>query len=350
MPIGPLTWLALLTFLVPLGLVAAALWLRSLTRRPPDWEAAASRLGLERQGDGSSDGPRGEARFAGELRGRDVELALRPAAPGSPTPLGVLEVPFDDGGLGLRLRRQGLLDRYGGDADHEIGDEAFDRRFVVQAARPAELAGWLDATRRRALLDAHASFTRAEAGRLVAEVPRGPGGDELEPRLVALLDLADALDSPAPAPAPEPSLEPEVAHSPPRPQREGAAADAPPPAETPVEPLPDVAADTVALALFADAAASYEVSARFDDRFRDRPVDWTGVLVDRTSTRVELELLALDPGSLAPRVVRARCDVSPAAAAALAGREGTPVRVRGRLAGCDAFLRTLTVADATLVG
>ena len=111
----------------------------------------------------------------------------------------------------------------------------------------------------------------------------------------------------------------------------------------------ELAAATVSLALFGDAAASYEVTERFETRYRDRPVVWTGVLVDRTSSTAELELLALDPASLSPRVVRARFEVPPEAAAELEGRKGTPVEVQGRLAGCDAFLRALTLAGVTRI-
>lgn len=332
----------------------------------------------------------GDVLASGTIEGREVEVNLQRAPGGVPIPLLAVRVEFDDGGTGLRLRRQGTLDRYSGDTDLLVGDEEFDSKFILDSGVPPTLKTWLSSARQRLLIDHRSQFTRIEHRHIVLESSQWPRDGEVVRILGRLVEFAARLESaggvpsaaePAAPSAPNPAEEEQLAPRPPDPDTSEeptheadpgadlstASADTVPDAapseelashqETPVPERPPAeevestrmeALEPAALSadLFAEGIPGFEATERFEAGYQGREVCWTGTLSGVSSGEVELDLLALDPTSANPKLVRARCALSDGAAEGLRGSVGTAVTVRGTLAGCDPFLRILKLQDA----
>ena len=419
-------WIFLAMVLVALGVLAVLVftYLLSGKRTTPVRTLEELReLGLRTE----SVSDDGDVLARGTIEQRKVEVHLQRAPGGVPIPLLAVRVEFEDGGTGLRLRRQGTLDRYSGDTDLLVGDEEFDSRFIVDSGVPPALATWLSSPRRRLLIDHRSQFTRIEHRQLVLESSHWPRGGELVRTVGRIVELSLKLESaedelPAsgsgqphdsgasggssavgPAavssesgtgePGPEEPGPEEPGPGEPEPEELGPGTEQPTGEETSLEEQPGAlvsaegtgdattaeeaaydeeltaspetsaaerstaeevdgtpmeALEPAALSfdLFAEGVPGFEASERFETSYRGREVSWTGTLSRVSSGEAELDLLALDPTAANPKLVRARCALSNGAEEGLRGSEGTAVTLRGTLAGCDPFLRILTLQDA----
>jgi hypothetical protein len=100
------------------------------------------------------------------------------------------------GGLALKLAKQGLLARMGtalGIDDIQVGDPAFDDRFVVRGAEPETIRAWLTPRVRELVLACPPEYTLfLENGKVRAEQP---GLEEVRERLGAAMNAVAALAS-----------------------------------------------------------------------------------------------------------------------------------------------------------
>lgn len=187
-------WIFLAMVLVALGVLAVLVftYLLSGKRTTPVRTLEELReLGLRTE----SVSDDGDVLARGTIEQRKVEVHLQRAPGGVPIPLLSVRVEFDDGGTGLRLRRQGTLDRYSGDTDLLVGDEEFDSRFIVDSGVPPALATWLSSPRRRLLIDHRSQFTRIEHRQLVLESSHWPRGGELVRTVGRIVELSLKLES-----------------------------------------------------------------------------------------------------------------------------------------------------------
>jgi hypothetical protein len=112
--------------------------------------------------------------------------------------------------------------------------------------------------------------------------------------------------------------------------------------------------------LFDPKRMSFEVNQRFEEKYLDRPVRWSGrlrsinsytfdlVFGDGKGTKAVFEVHEV-PGVYGGKMVQAVVQLPPEASDDLGVRTGETLTFSGRLVRCDAFMRNLFVADGKLV-
>jgi hypothetical protein len=341
--------------IIVLVVVALTVGMRQLRSVQDAWEQAAASLGLRATRGNFVTRPRME----GSIGPYRVEIDTYTERSGDSSNVYTrYRVWYDSLGLGLRLTPQHALHRiarFFGAQDVEVGDEEFDDAFVIKADDPTAVALFLTPSRRLGLLRLFSTYRRASveddaitvttsgmerkqeklestmrravaaARRLTdadgADAPldallerreRGeleavsrdvgavvhPHPDDLDGRLVEVETLAAAghrEEAAAAVAALESALpaDPEVAGwkdylERPAPPRPGS------------EPLSALEDETFFDTLFASTLMSYETSRLFDERYRGRPIRWTGRV--KQARRVEGDA-DLGPGAAIKAVV-----------------------------------------------
>jgi hypothetical protein len=292
-------------------------------------------------------------------------------------------------GLGLRLSSesgwQGLLKAFGA-RDVEIGDPAFDARFMVKASNPNRARRYFTPQRVAALnaLFAHHPGFVVTDDELLLETPGiATDVDEIVSTVERLLTTARALvmdraesekvllgDRLSAEPADDEEAD-EIEASGVSPtstdrneelQRvfetieEYAEEEA---AREPVDPTPAPAADRdgllVATRLFGERHLSFEVERLFNEEFAGRDVEWSGTvkrpagLMARRAFDDDREVLVLEVASLQDELygttaIDAIVSFPPGSAPDL----GDTVRFTGRLVDVDGVSKDLYVADGEL--
>jgi hypothetical protein len=247
-------------------------------------------------------------------------------------------------------RLESMLDNIAHLARHLVGDEPPGLSQAVVSWEMGDLEKALGLVR---VLDQDADVPDPDVKRLEAEILYTGGQFE---------EAAEAFAS-AQAAAPEDD-EAEAWHQ----QATAMAGSSPPdpdpdPAPAPSAPAASgngVTVEEVCTVLFSPEVSSLEVAKLFERDFQDKPVSWSGELerVDAARfdmvfgntrfTKATLNLKELD-GGFASRVIRAVIQLPVDAETALQELAGQRVRFSGTLVRCDAFMRNLFVADATIV-
>jgi hypothetical protein len=283
-------------------------------------------------------------------------------------------------GLGLKVRRRPRLAGVAallGAPDIATGDHDFDSRVRVTGSDTGRIREFLTPERRREILRLFDQFpgctiedSRLEWSRVG---PVRKAGDIVDSALALssgathlCLDTKPAAAPVEPAPAENPEL---GAASDPIAEPGPAATEAAPEPPPAIEPRP-AATDAGAVAagpapaevceeLFAPGSMSVGATRRFEKLYQGRRVRWSGELVRASAYRIDITFpdgpgtkatfrLPL-PGGPAARPVQAVVQLPPEAAGELRTRIGQVVAFEGRLAGCDALLRSFRIADARLV-
>jgi hypothetical protein len=143
------------------------------------------------------------------------------------------------------------------------------------------------------------------------------------------------------------------------PEVEEIASPTPPATPADARAGPPLPVEEVAEALFAPGVTSSEADRRFEERYRGKPVAWSG-RIQRVETYSRDDDFGEGPGvravllvheitgeSWGGREVRAVLQLAPEHEELRARRGGT-IAFRGRLVACDGFLRELRVADGAL--
>lgn len=327
------------------------------------WVEAAERLGFAMVGTGY----RGMAMSGSEGALQATVDVYSKSSGQSQSTYTRYRVAFPPLGLGLRLSRQGgwqgILKALGGQ-DVEIGDAAFDERFVVKADSP-ELARRFFTPERvgalNTLFDRHPGFTLSND-----ELRFETGGMAKDPeRIVTTVNnLMTAARTLQPA---ENLGTVVVAESTTRPEElqrvfetiEEYAEEAANEPLRDVEGAPEPPAETVmgvASRLFGEHRLGFEVERIFTDEFQGRSVDWSGTVKRQAGlmathvfeadnrTVLVLEVASLEDdlyGSTAiDAIVAFPSDAAP--------QPGETVRFTGRLIEVDGVSRDLYVADGRL--
>lgn len=361
------------------------------------WVEAAERLGFAMTGTGYQ----GLAMSGSEGPMRVNIHAYRSSGKNAPTNTRY-EIDLPMLGLGLRLSSgsgwQGLLKAFGAQ-DVEIGDPAFDARFVVKAGNPDRARRYFTPQRVAALnaLFAHHPGFVVTDDELLLETPGiATEVDEIVSTVERLLTTARALvmdpaesdrvllgdrltvaptideredhvgddvdelaEATAGGEVDESAREQELQRvletieeyaeeaSATEPAEEGDIAAAPAPA--------DRDALLVASRLFGDSQLSFQTQARFDEEFAGRHIEWSGTVkrpAALMATRAfddDREVLVLEVASLEDELygstaVDAIVAFPPGAAPEL----GDTVRFEGRLVDVDGVSKDLYVADGKL--
>jgi hypothetical protein len=354
------------------------------------WARVAALEGLRFQPGGLAGGA---PRMSGVVDGRSVRVDTYQMQRSEATPQVWTRYKVDLPGAlprGLRIEPvaplPGLFQPAIGIPEVQTGDAAFQRHVKVFADDPEELDAWLTARRRERLRQVFAlrhgvrisregglrfdqrgfeevasrlSRTLHELAALANDLGAGdergePGAARVEPRVPAgqaswadVAGGAGAQPTPEPEPTPEPTPEPMPE---PMPEPEVAAAPA----------SPDLDAGIVALELFGESRPGFETTRLFDERYAGRDARATGTVerVEAYSSdlafgagpglKVRLALPAL-LGEGFGRDAHVALALPPALEADLRARRGERLAARGRLVKCDPFLRTLYLAEGSVL-
>ena len=315
----------------------------------------------------------------------------------------------------LEIRQQGFLAgilKAFGQPDIEVGDLEFDARLNVRGSDPEAIRAFLNPLRRRRILelfDAHPGLV-IERQRLTWEVKgwqasTGRVADTIERLVAAANDLTPDDQAVADESAGRPAAERELVAAarrpaatirrtgpsavPPRsadaPRRLGeepwpAAGGAPikpaataqrrrpesggsaptPPASPPGNADTGPAAAAVSGALFGRGIMTNELAGLFAERYRDRPIRWSGELL--TASRYPFDrVFGSTPGTRATfvvhqmdtpvgrRPVQAVVQLPADAIRDLRTEVGKLFVFEGRLADCDSFMRSIYVRDGRVL-
>jgi hypothetical protein len=323
--------------------------------------------------------------------------------------------------LGLKLQREGFfsgVSKFFGTQDIEVGDPAFDGEVVVKGHDPSRVVEFLTPSRRLRILRLFQSFKGLEiddrsltyrsrgvakvareivstvrrlalaTSRLSAEAPPdSPLDQAIEARREGRLD--EALEHVQANPAPDGAVDPEArmlegqileaggrreeaaevlerasVESPEDEELEELAREAalPPEPEAEFEPPVDAEIDVDALCeeLFAPDLMSFEARRKFDERYKDRSVRWSGklrqashysidlVFGSKPGTKLVLDIHEFTDGPFG-RTVQAIVQMPEETLERLQSRIGDEVHFKGSLVGCDPLMRNVYVGSATPV-
>jgi hypothetical protein len=395
--------------LIALGIaiaIAARKFIRDSQGQTNDaWSAAAAHLDLDFTR-GALFRPR---KLQGQLHGNSVEVSTVTRHTGKvrkvrtryrvhyPRPLR----------LGLSVTESTMLSGVSvflGAQDIDTGDAIFDRRFIVKGNNLYRVADFLNASRRREITDLFdelggvrldddriewsSKSIASESSELIDtlmrlswaatkiyegdqdQMPKGP-----EPMAEPLQgDSATAAAEPGDAPAEQqvevvaegsddivptdtPAEAGEVAGT-----DTSASTVHPPPvvSDSPANVAAGPDADSVCNDLFRPSVMSFEARKRFDERYKDQRVRWTGKLRRVASYRIDLTFaggpgtkatfdLNLNGSGTAGRTIQAIVQLPPEADTGLRSHVGEPVTFEGTLAACDALVRNFHIADGQIV-
>jgi hypothetical protein len=357
------------------------------------WEDAAKRLGLR-----FTRGSFGNSRsIGGHLHDNRVRVDTYTRSTGkSSTTFTRYRVDFPESlGLGLSLKQQGFMAgvaTFFGSQDIELGDPRFDPQVVVKGSDPWRVAQFLTPARRLRILRLFENYSGCEItdrtiewskrsvdrdpARIVTHVKRlalaatricasSEAEKELDQALEARregrLDEATAAFERESRKNPEDeelgalALETrEVGESMPTP--------AAPPQAPPIVPPPMPPLDSAAVCedLFGFDLRSSDAKRRFDERYKDRTVRWSGklrrvsgyqldmVFKGDPGTKMVLEIHEVAGGAFG-RKAQAIVQLPKESLESLRLRVGERITFEGRLASCDVLMCNLYVADASLV-
>lgn len=321
---------------------AAVAGIRQAERARQAWTAAAAALGLHVESGSIFRRPEME----GELGGFPIKLDTFTSGGENKTTYTRYRVFYPSFDLGLDLKPQSAFSRITkifGAQDVELGDQAFDDALMVKAEKSKQVASFLTPGRRSAILRLFADFNRARVRddsieivtrgfessqqrllsttRRVAATARRlhrmdgdgaiddllearrngdlmtashelstvvkPHPDDLDGRLIEVETLAAAGQREDAAAAVEAVAEVLAGD----PEVEGwrellSRPTPPPPAPEPMSPAEN---DRLFETLFGANLMSYETTKIFDERFRGRPVEWTGTVKRAKSYSSDLD-------------------------------------------------------------
>ena len=323
--------------------------------------------------------------------------------------------------LGLKLQREGFfsgVSKFFGTQDIEVGDPTFDDEVVVKGLDPNRVVQFLTPSRRLRVLRLFQSFKNLEiddrsltyrsrgvakvtreivstvrrlalaTSRLSAQTPPdSPLDRAIEARREGRLD--DALDHVQATPASGDAVDPEARmlegqileaggrreeaaevlerasrESPEDDELEELAREAAAPPEPEAEPEPpadaEIQVEAFCQELFAPNVMSFEARRKFDERYKDRSVRWSGKLRQAShysidlvfgstpGTKLVLDLHEFTDGPFG-RTVQAIVQMPEEALERLQSRIGDEIHFEGSLVSCDPLMRNIYVQSAAPV-
>jgi len=323
--------------------------------------------------------------------------------------------------LGLKLQRESFfsgVSKFFGTQDIEVGDPAFDDEVVVKGFDPDRVVQFLTPSRRLRVLRLFQAFKDLEiddrtitfrsrglakvareivstvrrlalaTSRLSAETPPdSPLDRAIEARREGRLD--EALDHVQAAPAADGAADPEARmlegqileaggrrdealevlerasrEYPEDEELEELARETAAVPEPEAEPEPptdeEIQVEAVCQDLFAPNLMSFEARRKFDERYKDRSVRWSGTLrqashysIDlvfgsKPGTKLVLDLHEATDGPFGP-TVQAIVQMPEEALERLQSRVGNEIHFEGSLVSCDPLMRNIYIGSATSV-
>lgn len=253
-----------------------------------------------------------------------------------------------------------------GAQDIITGDPVFDQAVVVRGQPEERVREWLTPERRALILSLRKGNWRVTSQAvLITRDGFVKDFHDFQRGLAEVLTMAPVWGPPG---EPQPSLRPS-ATPPPLPTRERVApepAPAPPTSATKAAPGPPVSADVEAaydpgdkgrVALFTQLFASdmpyFKAREAFQETFREREAEWTGVIRNVSHYYAD-RVFGKGPGYIVVLAwpgpaddIQAHFQMSEADGEAFRTREGQTARLRGRMVQCDPFLPGIFLADGS---